>query len=92
VEVTLALQDLQEMLNDLRARLDAGLDALRGGQGQAGLPAAPRAALTPVRPGLPDGPAADAGVPALLAGQQRQADQAESGVLEAAFPNRPPGQ
>ena len=92
VEVTLPLQELQEMLNDLRARLAAGLEALRSEQGQSGLPAAPRAALAPVRPGLPGAPAADPSVPAQLAAQERQADQAESGAVEAAFPNRPPGQ
>lgn len=92
LDVTVSLQGLQEMLNDLRARLDAGLDALRGEQGQAGLPAAPRDALAAARPGFPGAPAADAGVPALLANEQRQADQAESGVLEVALPDRPPGQ
>jgi hypothetical protein len=92
LEVTAALPDLQEMLNDLRARLDEGLEALRSGQGQNGLPAAPRAALAPGRPGLPNAPAADAGVAALLAEQQRQADQAESGVMDIALPTRPPRQ
>ncbi|MBZ5582907.1 MAG: hypothetical protein LAQ30_12050 [Acidobacteriia bacterium] len=90
VEAAVSLQDLQEMRNDLRARLDAGLEALRNGQGQAGLPPAPPAALAPPQPGTPGAPAAEPGVPALLADQQRQADRAESEIVKAALP-APPG-
>lgn len=92
LEVSLSLADLQDMLDDFRARLDTGLDALRSGQGQDGLPAAPRAALTPVRPGLANAPAADSGVPALLAEQRREADRAEAGILDIPLPAQPPGQ
>lgn len=91
-QVTVSLQDLQEMQNDLRAQLDAGLDALRSGQGRDGLPPAPRAALTPPRPGMPGAPPAEAGVEAMLAAEQRQADQAESNLAQAAFDSRPGGQ
>jgi len=90
-QVTVSLQDLQEMQNDLRSQLDAGLDALRSGQGRDGLPAAPRAALTPPRAGMPGAPPAEAGVEAMLAAEQRQADQAESGLEQAAFDSRPGG-
>ena len=82
-QVTVSLQDLQEMQNDLRAQLDAGLDALCGGQGRDGLPAAPPAAMAPARPGTPGAPGAEAGVEAMLTAEQRQAGQAESSVAQA---------
>jgi hypothetical protein len=90
-QVTISLQDLQEMQNDLRSQLDAGLAALRSGQGRDGLPAAPQDAMVPARPGVPGAPPADAGVDAMLAAEQRQADQANASLEQSAFGNQPPG-
>jgi hypothetical protein len=91
-QVTVSLQNLQEMQNDLRAELDDALAALSGGQGQNGLPPAPPAALAPPRPGMPAIPPADPGLDAMLAAEQRQADQAEANVEQTAFENGPPAQ
>ena len=88
-QVTVFFQDLQEMLNDLRAQMDAGLDVLRAGQGIGGLPAAPPAAMAAPRPGMPGAPPADAGVDALLANERNQAAQTESAVSQAAFGVQP---
>jgi hypothetical protein len=83
--VTLSLENLQEMQNNFRAQLDSGLQRLHAQQGQGGLPAAPYAAIAaPPRP--VDAPPADnENVQALLDAQRQQADQAETGVTQAAF-------
>ena len=46
-QVTVALQDLQEMQDNFRTALSAGLQGLHDGQGQNGLPPAPRSAIAP---------------------------------------------
>jgi len=57
VQITVSLQDLQEMHNNLRARIDAGLQELRAKQGTGGLPSAPETALAPPpRPVMADRP------------------------------------
>ncbi len=88
--VTLSVNDLQEMHNSFRERVDAGLGTLRAGQGSGGLPPAPADAVEPPpRPALATNLSQpDPDVQAMLQDQQGQADQAESDVV-AAF-TRPP--
>ena len=90
IEVRVSLQDLQDMQNNMRAQLDAGLQELRARQGNGGLPAAPQSAVAPpprpVMDGAPVRP--DANVDALLEVQQQEARQAESGIVQAAFANQ----
>lgn len=47
VEIALSIQDLAEMQNSARARMDEGLVAMRSGQGENGLPSIPPVALGP---------------------------------------------
>jgi hypothetical protein len=86
--VTVALQDLQDMLNNMRAQVDAGLEQLRARQGTGGLPAAPPSTMTPPRPTAPDTlPPSydDVSLAALLEAQQEQAAHDEAGLLSTAF-------
>lgn len=85
-QISLSLQDLQDMQNSLRANVDSGLEALRANQGQGGLPPAPQDAIAPPpRPsmaGLPtDG---NDNVASLLDAQRRDAAKAEQEVMKAA--------
>jgi len=79
--VEVSLQDLADMLNDMRAQLDAGLELLRNSASTGGLPFAPSEAISdepkPAIPGLAPAPIADA---AALLDAQRQA----AGAIEAA--------
>ncbi|MGA7410158.1 MAG: hypothetical protein WBW33_06710 [Bryobacteraceae bacterium] len=86
VDVSVSLQDLQDMNNAMCARLDAGLQALHANQGQGGIPAAPDDAIAPPpRPGMAGIPPPAAGnVAGLLQDQQAQARQTEASVLQAA--------
>lgn len=85
VQVTISLQDLEEMQNNFRAQLDSGLQTLHSRQGQGGLPAAPYSAISP--PPKPAGelPADTQNVQVQLDTQQRLASQAEQGVAQTAF-------
>ncbi len=84
-QVTVSLVDLQEMQNNLRIQLDAGLLALRAGQGQGGLPKAPKSAIeAPPRP-IEELPEGDADALAQLDSAQQQADSEEAQVTAAAF-------
>ena len=74
-----AVTDLQEMHNNFRQQLDAGLDALAKNSGTGGLPKAPD---TQTSAGQVPLPAPDKGVDAQLADQQRQADDAEREVQQ----------
>lgn len=84
VEVSLSLQDLADMQNALRAQMDAGLEALRDGQGQNGLPAVPTAIVAlPPRRATPDAPpVGDQNIAALLNGQRKEARHTETSVLQ----------
>lgn len=86
-EVSVSLQDLQDMQNNMRAQLNAGLQELRIRQGSAGLPAAPPSALaeTPQPATADEPPASDVNVAALLKAQQQEATQAESNIVQTAF-------
>jgi hypothetical protein len=87
VQVSVSLQDLQDMHNNFRAQIETGLGTLHDGQGHNGLPAAPQAAVAaPPRPTLTDAPAgSDVPVAALLDAQQQQANATEAEVTNSAF-------
>jgi len=67
--------DLQEMHNQLRIQMDAGLKELAAKQGKDGLPAAPD---TKTQPGEVPAPDPDKGVANDLQDQKKEADQAEA--------------
>ena len=79
--VEVPIQDLADMLNDMRARIDAGLELLRKSATEGGLPFASSEGIsdqpTPALPGAAPAPIADA---AALLDAQRQA----AGAIEAA--------
>ena len=84
----IALQDLQDMDNNLRAQMDNALAKLHSNQGRGGLPAAPKSAITPPpRPAMDDMPAAEQDVPRMLAEEQKQASLEETQINQAVFSN-----
>jgi len=91
VQVSVSLQDLQDMQNNMRAQLDAGLQELRTRQGNGGLPAAPQSAVAPPPRPVMDSAlfAPDANVAGMLETQQQEAKQAESGLVQTAFGSQP---
>jgi len=89
IQVTVALQDLQEMQNNFRAQLDTGLKALRDQQGHSGFPGAPQSAIAPPPIPAPDVPPDSANIQAMLQAQQQQANQAEKQVTQLAFAAQP---
>jgi hypothetical protein len=87
--VTVALLDLQEMQNSLRAQLDSGLQALHADQGQGGLPAAPPSSMGATQPSSLGAPPADPNVAALLDAQQQEASRTETAAVQAVLsPNQ----
>jgi hypothetical protein len=84
-QVTISLDDLQEMQNNFRAQLDAGLHTMHDQQGQGGLPGAPNSAIGPPPVPGPDLPADGENVAAVLQAQQRQALATEAQVTQTAF-------
>jgi len=90
-QVDVALQDLQDMDNSLRAQMDNALAKLHSNQGRGGLPAAPKSAIAPPpRPAMDDMPAAEQDVPRMLAEEQKQASLEETQVNQTAFTNNTP--
>lgn len=87
VTVTVAVSDLQEMHNNFRAQVEAGMGALQAGQGKGGIPVAPPAAVA--APPLPTLTGVDtippAKVNAMLDAERLQADEAEAEVMQMAF-------
>ena len=88
--VSVSLQDLQEMQNQMRARVDAGLGSLQAQQGQAGLPPLP-----PQNLGAADAPCAqgvqaepNAGAELTLVAQD--ANQAGQSTLTQTAPGSTP--
>ena len=73
--VGVAVDDLQEMHNQLRIQMDAGLKELADKQGKNGLPAAPD---TKTQPGEVPAPTPDTTVSADLEQQQKDAAAAEA--------------
>jgi hypothetical protein len=84
--VTVGLNDLQEMHNNMRERIYDGLDILRQNNGSDGIPAAPKVAMSPPRKTevASLGSSGD-NVLAMLRVQQEDADQAEQQVIQSAF-------
>jgi hypothetical protein len=79
-QVAVAVQDLQDMHNDFRAKITEGLGKLAENQGKNGLPSGPAAGSKP----NPDGQAQpDLTVEADLKAQQEEAGQAEKEVQDA---------
>jgi hypothetical protein len=74
-------QDLQEMDNDFRQQIDAGLETLAQKQGQGGLPAGPNADPRLIPDRQPEAP--DANAPSLLQQQWDAADRAEADIRQA---------
>jgi hypothetical protein len=79
--VGISVDELQEMHNQLRIQMDAGLKELAAKQGKNGLPRAPD---TTTQPGEVPEPTPDKSVAGDLEQQQKEADQAEA---EAKQPN-----
>jgi hypothetical protein len=77
--VAIGVQDLQEMHNQFREQLDAGLKTLADKGGTGGLPKAPDTATTG---GEVPAPTPDPGVADQLQAQQQQADQTETQVQQ----------
>jgi len=79
-QVAVAVQDLQDMHNDFRAKISEGLGKLAENQGKNGLPGGPAAGSKP----NPNGQAQpDLTVEADLKAQQDEASQAEKEVADA---------
>src|SRR5579871_4665154 len=81
-QVSVAVDDLQEMHNHFEEQLDNGMKELSSKQGTGGLPKAPDTSTVPsdVPPPPPDASAAKA-----LDDQQANADQVEAQVVKEAF-------
>ncbi len=77
----ISVQDLQDMHNDFRQKVDDGLQKLSQNAGQNGMPAAPPAGQQPNAAGQAT---PDANAAGQLQSQQQDANQAESDVNNAA--------
>jgi hypothetical protein len=86
--VTVALNDLQDMQNHMRESIDQGLGDLQKNQGQGGLPQAPPSAQAPATKAgfTADAPAPDTTAGAQIAEQTKAADQDEQEVASATPP------
>lgn len=84
--VSVAIPDLMDMQNHMRATLDQGLADLQSRQGQDGIPAAPPAASRPPvdAPFLASAPPPDPNIATEVSQQAESASQAESDVLNQA--------
>jgi len=89
LQVTISLNDLQEMQNNFRAQLDSGLQTMHDQQGKGGLPGAPNSAIAPPPMPGPDVPSDGTDVEAALQAQSQQAQAAESSVTQTAFAPQP---
>ena len=88
--VSVALQDLQEMQNDMRESIDTGLQELQEKPGQGGLPAAPASAVaapveSPMAAVAPP-PRQASEVAAEINQQRLEADKAEAGAAGGTAP------
>jgi hypothetical protein len=80
-QITVAVEDLQEMQNHLNEQLDSGLQALANRQGTGGIPRAPDTTLIA---GEVPPPVADASAAQTLGAQEVVADQAEKDAAREA--------
>jgi hypothetical protein len=83
--VNVRIQDLAEMLNNMRAQLDAGLEQLRNSGNTSGLPfAPPEATSDPPRPAIPGlTTAPESGDAALLDKERKAAGEVETSAVQA---------
>jgi len=79
--VSVALNDLQEMQNQMRATIDQGLGDLQSKQGQGGLPALPAGAAAPPDNAFGNQVQPDANVQSELTQVATEADRAEQDVV-----------
>ncbi len=82
LQVAVAVQDLQEMYNSFRERLDSGLKTLASNSGKSGMPAAPD---TSTVTGEVTAPPPDQDAENMLKDEQKVADQSESELLKEAM-------
>jgi hypothetical protein len=85
--VAVSVQDLQEMHNHFREKLDSGLKTMAANNGK-GLPKAPDTRTTS---GAVPAPSPDPNVQAELENQQKVADQTEAQVQQEAFTSQASG-
>jgi hypothetical protein len=88
IDVTVSLADLQDMVNSLRAQVDAGLAALHAGQGRNGLPAAPQTLMGATQQSALPAPPPDPSVDALIGQQRKDALVTEKTAVQSAIPNQ----
>ena len=79
--VSVALNDLQEMQNNMRASIDQGLQELQANQGKGGLPQAPASGEAATAAYASIAPPADPNTADELQQEAQQADQAQSEVV-----------
>jgi hypothetical protein len=82
--VSVALNDLQEMQNNMRASIDQGLQELQANQGKGGLPQAPASGEAATAAYASIAPPADPNTADELQQEAQQADQAQSEVVSEA--------
>jgi hypothetical protein len=86
VVVTVSMSDLQDMHNNFRAHVEAGLGELLEGQGRNGIPVAPASVAAPARPNIADESAISASeMNSALEAQRQQADIVEAQIVKEAF-------
>ncbi len=93
VQVSVPLDELQEMQNHMRETVDQGLQELQAKQGKGGLPAAPPSAMIPTATALvaQGAPPPDPAGAQELAAQAQQADAAEKDVAADTSGGAPAG-
>jgi hypothetical protein len=79
-QMPMSVDDLQDMQNDFRQKLDTGMQSLADNQGKDGMPTSPAADKTPVPDGTAD---PDPDAVAQLAQTDQSADQAEAEVQQS---------
>jgi len=82
--VSVALNDLQEMQNNMRANIDQGLQELKANQGKGGLPQAPASGEAAAAGYASVAPPADPNIADELQQEAQQAEQSQSEVVSEA--------
>lgn len=83
-QITLSLNEMEEMQNNLRAQLDSGLQTLHDQQGQNGLPAAPQSAIAPPPRPAADPPNDQPNVAGMIQSEQTEGATAEARATQMA--------
>jgi hypothetical protein len=87
--VSVALQDLQEMQNQMQATIDRGLSDLQTKQGQGGLPAPPQGSSGTIDSPYAQEAQPDSNVASELSSVSQEADRAEQQLVSQAGENPP---